>query len=274
MHMADQARAITLPAFYSDIQADNKNATVLNSAQTFNEFDPVTQADIEAEKCLRRAIEDAFAQDGILGEELSDKAAQNKWSWCLDPIDGTRGFVAGVPLWSTLIALCYDDKPVLGIIDMPALNERYVGIIEHNMAGHDKTPPAFAWKITSTGASQLQVRPCARLNDVILGCTEPMAMFAPGQMAAFEMIRRTAKFARLGLDAYAYALVASGRMDMVLEASMKPYDILALIPVVQGAGGVLTNWHGGDDFSKGEVTCAGDSELLKETYVYLQRALD
>ncbi|PHR59804.1 MAG: histidinol-phosphatase [Robiginitomaculum sp.] len=261
-NMAQAARAITLPAFHTDIQAQDKSADIAGA----DEFDPVTAADIAAEKCLRGFIETHFPDDGIIGEEMADKPANNEWSWCLDPIDGTRGFVAGVPLWSTLIAVCYDGKPVIGIIDIPALSERYIGTHTHS--------ESKAWKETPQGSTPLRTRPCLRINDAIIGCTEPMTMFSLGQKAAYEMIRRTARFSRLGLDAYGYALVASGRMDIILEASMKPYDILALIPVIEGAGGKITNWHGGQGFDDGSVICSGDPDLLDHVYPYLKRVLD
>lgn len=260
--IADQARDLSLPAFYADVQADNKNAQ--NS--TALEFDPVTKTDIATEKLLRAGIEATFPSDGIEGEEFKSKAADNDWTWCLDPIDGTRAFVAGVPVWSTLIAASYQNKPLIGIIDLPALDERYMGCLDGS--------GTQAWKIIKGKKFPLKTRTCDRLNDVVLGCTEPMAMFSQGQKAAYEMIRRTAKFSRLGLDAYGYALVATGKMDMIIEASMKPYDILALIPVVEGAGGKITNWHGGNDFESGKVVCAGDPELLEKAYPYLKRAMD
>ncbi len=260
--MANGARRISLPAFKADVSADNKNANVGSSLG----FDPVTKTDIATEKFLREQIESAFPDDGIRGEELDDKNANNHWTWTLDPIDGTRAFVASVPVWSTLIAVCYKKKPLIGIIDLPALDERYIGCID----GQNSK----SWKEADGTTTSLKTRACARLNDVILGCTEPMAMFSAGQKAAYEMIRRTAKFSRLGLDAYGYALVASGKMDMILEASMKPYDILALIPVVEGAGGKITNWHGGNDFQDGEIACAGDPNILTQAYPYLKRAMD
>ena len=260
--VADQARQLSLPAFTADVQADNKNAQNSNAL----EFDPVTKTDIAIEKLLRAGIEATFPDDGIEGEEFKAKLADNGWTWCLDPIDGTRAFVAGVPVWSTLIAVSYKNKPLIGIIDLPALDERYVGCLDGSSAQ--------AWKVIKGEKHPLKTKKCARLNDVVLGCTEPMAMFTQGQKAAYEMIRRTAKFSRLGLDAFGYALVASGKMDMIIEASMKPYDILALIPVVEGAGGKITNWHGGNNFEDGKVVCAGDPELLEKAYPYLKRAMD
>ncbi|MBL4869985.1 MAG: histidinol-phosphatase [Robiginitomaculum sp.] len=260
--IADKARTISLPAFHTDIVSENKNADKAGAL----EFDPVTKADIATEKSLRDGIEKTFPNDNIEGEEFPPKHTKSNWSWCLDPIDGTRAFVAGVPVWSTLIAVSYKDRPLIGIIDLPALDERYIGCLDGSKQQ--------AWKIVKGNTSPLRTAPCHDLNDVILGCTEPMAMFSQGQKAAYEMIRRTARFTRLGLDAYGYALVASGKMDMIIEASMKPYDILALIPVVEGAGGKITNWHGGTNFESGAVVCTGDPDLITKTYPYLKRAMN
>ncbi len=261
-NIADSARELSLPAFYADIEAANKNARKSDAL----EFDPVTKTDIATEKLLRDGIETAFPLDGIEGEEFNKKTGSNDWSWCLDPIDGTRAFVAGVPVWSTLIAVSYQGKPLIGIIDLPALDERYVGCLDGSKEQ--------AWKVIKGTKYTLKTRSCEKLNDVVLGCTEPMAMFSQGQKAAYEMIRRTSKFTRLGLDAFGYALVAAGKMDMIIEASMQPYDILALVPVVEGAGGKITNWHGGDNFESGKIVCAGDPQILEAAYPYLKRAMD
>jgi len=254
IELAGIAGAITLPAFRGSVTAKNKAGDAL--------FDPVTQTDIDTEAAIRAAIETRFAGDGIAGEEFSDKPTDNRWQWCIDPIDGTRAFVAGVPVWSTLIAVNYDGVPVIGIIDLPALGERYVG-------AHGK-----AWRFFAGDRRRLKTRKCARINDVILSCTEPMAMFSPGQQAAYEMIRRTARFTRLGLDAYGFALTAAGKLDLVLEAGLQPYDVQALIPIIEGAGGGITNWHGGQASDGGAIICAGDPALLEQIYPYLKRAMD
>ena len=254
---ADTARGITLPAFDAGIAAANKGKGY---------YDPVTQADKDSETALRAAISSAFPHDAILGEEHSDTPGTSGWTWCLDPIDGTRGFVAGIPVWSTLIGVAFQGKPLVGVMDFPAINQRFTGA--HGVAH----------KQDSTGQTRLKTRACPRINDAVLSCTEPFSMFSRGQLAAFEMIRRTARFTRLGLDAFGYALVASGRMDVVLEAGLKPYDIAAIIPVLEGAGGRITDWHGGPASKIGKdggaVIGVGDPALADEIYPYLMRAMD
>jgi myo-inositol-1(or 4)-monophosphatase len=240
--LADIARKITLPAFYTGVKSVNK----LDGAH----YDPVTKADTDTEKALRDALETLTPLDGISGEEFPDKPAQNKWEWSLDPIDGTRAFVAGVPIWSTLIAACYEQKPLIGIIDIPVLDERFIGI------------PGQAWVETKHGKSTLNSRSCPDLSDVILSCTEPSAMFSEDQKRAYERVRVQTRFSRLGLDAYGYALIAAGKMDLVLEAGLQPYDVRALMPVITGAGGMITNWQGEDAKDGGAIICVGDANLL------------
>jgi len=255
---ADLAAKLTLDAFKNSPVAENKSDGSI--------FDPVTETDRGAEQIIRDYLKTNFADDGIVGEEFADTVGNNEWSWCIDPIDGTRAFVAGVPVWSTLIGIFHNGEPIIGLIDHPALGERYLGA------------NGKAWKQTGRGIEPLKTRPCARINDAILSCTEPLAMFSQGQRASYEMIRRTARFSRLGLDAYSYALTASGRIDLVIEAQLKPYDIAALIPVIEGAGGKITDWHGGPAHKIGKdggaVICGGDPNLLDQVYPYLARAMD
>jgi myo-inositol-1(or 4)-monophosphatase len=255
---ADLAAQLTLAAYKKGPVAENKNDGTM--------FDPVTAADRDTELLIRDYIQTNFPQDGIVGEEFSETVGQNGWKWCVDPIDGTRAFVAGVPVWSTLIGIFHNDVPLIGLIDHPAFAERYMGA------------SGKAWKQTAEGISPLKSRPCARIDDAILSCTEPLAMFSQGQLAAYEIIRKTARFSRLGLDAYGYALTASGRVDLVIEAQLKPYDIAALIPIVEGAGGKITDWHGGPahkiGMEGGAVVCAGDPDLLEQIYPHLNRAVD
>ncbi len=247
-----RARAITLPLFRTGIKAENKAETG---------YDPVTEADKMAEAALREIIQQAFPDDAITGEEYDDIEGSSDWLWTLDPIDGTRAFIAGVPVWSTLIAVSYLNRPMLGLIDLPALDTSYWG------------EPGHAWKEDSSGKTDISTKSCTKLNEAIVGCTEPMAMFNDGEFAAYKIIRVGARFARLGLDALAYGLIAEGRMDMVIESSLKPCDVRALIPVVEGAGGKITNWHGGSCADGGQVVAVGDPQLLPELYTYLGRAM-
>jgi myo-inositol-1(or 4)-monophosphatase len=226
-------------------------------------YDPVTDADIEAERAMRTLISAAFSNDAIEGEELPNITGSNDWLWTLDPIDGTRAFVAGVPVWSTLIAVSYKGDPVLGLIDVAAQDKQFWG------------KPGTAWLQQDDENTPLTTRSCGgNLQNAILGCTEPLAMLRPGELAAYNIIRRGVRFSRLGLDAYGYGQVAAGRMDIIIEAMLKPCDVRALLPVIEGAGGALTNWHGGSAVDGGRVVAVGDPSLLPELYTYLGRALD
>jgi len=246
------ARGITLPLFSAPITAENKAASG---------YDPVTAADKDAEAALRAIIMEKFPDDAITGEEFEDVDGTSDWLWTLDPIDGTRAFIAGVPVWSTLIAVSYLDRPMLGLIDLPALDTSYWG------------EPGHAWKETGNIKTDITTRSCAAINEAVLGCTEPMAMFDAGEFAAYNIIRSATQFARLGLDALAYGLTAEGRMDIIIESSLKPCDVRALIPIVEGAGGKITNWHGGSCIDGGQVVAVGDPDLLPELYTYLGRAM-
>lgn len=251
--LALAARAITLPLFAQDMDVTNKAEAG---------YDPVTAADVDAERALRDLIIEHFPQDSIEGEELEDIDGQNDWLWTLDPIDGTRGFVAGIPVWSTLIAVSYKGAPVLGLIDVAAQDKQFWGA------------PGRAWLEQGGAAKDLKSRNCAVISEAILGCTEPLSMLRPGELAAYNIIRRGVRFSRLGLDAYGYGMVAQGRMDIIIEAQLKPCDVRALMPVIEGAGGKLTNWHGGSAVNGGQVVAVGDASLLPELYTYLGRAMD
>ena len=251
--LSEAARAITLPLFAQDMAVTNKAEAG---------YDPVTAADVEAERALRELITTHFPKDSIEGEELDDIDGSNDWLWTLDPIDGTRAFVAGIPVWSTLIAVSYKGAPILGLIDIPAQEKKFWGA------------PGRAWLEQGGESTPLSSRDCGALSGAILGCTEPLSMLRPGELAAYNIIRRGVRFSRLGLDAYGYAMVAQGRMDIIIEAQLKPCDVRALMPVIEGAGGKLTNWHGGSAVDGGQVVAVGDARLLPELYTYLGRAMD
>ncbi|MEM9600846.1 MAG: inositol monophosphatase family protein [Pseudomonadota bacterium] len=254
--LSQAARAITLPLFRSGVSAENK---------ANHGYDPVTQADRDAEAALRELIRDHFPDDAIVGEEFPDHPGTSRYSWTLDPIDGTRAFIVGVPVWSTLIALSQDGEPVLGLIDLPALGLCAFG----NISGSP-----IAQLIHDDGTTQaLRVRNIERLSDARLGCTQPFGMFGPGELAAYKIIQSGVAFSRLGLDAYGYVLLAQGRMDLIIEGGMKPCDIRALMPVVVGAGGVVTDWHGGNPKDGPRLVACGSPALMPELYTYLGRAM-
>ncbi len=208
---------------------------------------PVTIADREAETRMREIIARAFPDHGILGEEHGADRVDAEYVWVLDPIDGTKSFISGVPMFGTLIALLHRGRPVLGIIDQPILRERWLG------AAGRKT--MFCGKRAST-------RSCRRLADATLFTTSPH-MFHGADARGFERLRRAIKLPRYGTDCYAYGLLASGHVDIVVEAGLKPHDYLAQATIIAGAGGVITDWQGrplGLD-SDGRICASGDRKL-------------
>ncbi len=249
--LATAAAEISLKHFRSGVGVDNK----LDGA----EFDPVTIADRDAEAAIRAKIEERYPDHGILGEEHGIKAGTSPFKWVLDPIDGTRSFIAGVPLWGTLIALNDGTKPAIGVMDQPYIGEQFVG------------RPGKAEFIRQGDRTTLQTRSCASLSDAILGCTDPSMFTDQGEMDAFTDVRSRARLTRYGTDCYFYCLIAAGHADLVIESSLQPYDIQALIPIVEGAGGIVTDWKGGDAQDGGRIIAAGDEQVHAEALEILSR---
>ncbi len=237
--LADAARAAILPFFRAPHRIDNKRSDI---------FDPVTDADRGCERRMRQLIEAGFPDHAIYGEEFGEKPGSSGYQWILDPIDGTRAFVAGLPLWGVLIGLYYEGAPLIGVMDQPYLDERYRGW----MAGADAT----AHGVTR----ELKTKPCGGLGDAILSTTDPH-LFSSLEAEAFERVRCAAKLARYGCDCYAYCMVAGGTMDCVIESGLKAFDIAALIPIVTGAGGGVCNWQGGEARLGGQVLAYGDARV-------------
>jgi len=234
--LADAARPIARRYFRSGLAIDAKP-----------DASPVTAADREAEAAMRAIIEEACPDHGIFGEEHGKTRLDSRHIWMLDPIDGTKAFVTGKPLFGTLIALLEDGRPIVGVIDAPALEERWVGA---------------AGRPTTHNGEPVQTRTCADIGTAWLYATTPH-MFDGADHDAFDRLRGTCRDAVYGGDCYAYGLLANGTVDVVCEASMQPYDYCALVPVVSGAGGVITDWQGqplGLD-SDGRVLAAGDATV-------------
>ncbi|HXC91764.1 MAG TPA: histidinol-phosphatase [Stellaceae bacterium] len=231
--LADAAGAAIRPYFRTKLTVDDKPDST-----------PVTAADRAAEQVMRRMIESRFPDHGILGEEFGRVREDAEFVWVLDPIDGTKSFISGVPLFGTLIALTHAGRPILGVIDQPVSRERWLGV---------QGRPS-----TLNGAA-IRCRSCAGLGSATLFATTP-DMFRGADAAAFGRISAAVKLTRFGADCYAYGLVAAGFVDLVLEASLKPYDFCAVAPVVEGAGGVATDWRGSalGLASDGRVLVAGD----------------
>jgi histidinol-phosphatase len=207
---------------------------------------PVTVADREAETAMRGLIAERFPEDGILGEEFGPTRPDAPRIWVLDPIDGTKSFIAGIPLFGILIALVEHGRPVLGIIDQPILGERWLGA---------------TGRATEMNGAPVHGRACRDLADALLYATSP-DMFG-ASAPAFDRLKSRVKATRFGADCYAYAMLASGHVDLVVEADLKPYDYCALAPVVAGAGGTITDWRGAplSLTSDGRVIAAGDPGL-------------
>jgi histidinol phosphatase-like enzyme (inositol monophosphatase family) len=253
--LADAAAAVTLKHFRTGLAVDNKHAHL---------FDPVTQADRDAESAMRALIAARYPDHGIVGEEHGRTATKNGLSWILDPVDGTRSFIAGNPLWGTLIALSGESGPIVGVLDQPFMGERFFGL---------RGAGARAGYLRGGEAKPLKTRPCAHLADAILSTTTPDMFEAPGERAGFEGLKARARLTRFGGDCYQYALVAMGCMDLVVEAGLQPYDIQALIPIIESAGGVVTNWAGEPAYSGGCIVAAGDPGLHEEALEVLQLAV-
>ncbi len=250
--LADAAGQAILPYFRGEGSiAENK----LTSG-----FDPVTIADKAAERAIREIIDAERPDDAIIGEEYGEKSGTSGWTWYLDPIDGTRAFISGLPVWTTLIGLVRDNKSIVGIIDQPYLQERYVGT------------PSGSYMMDKAGQRHcLKTRNCEKLTDAILATTDYF-IFTHPERGAFEHLRATAKLTRYGLDAYAYARVAAGTMDMVAEAGLQPYDVAALIPVIENAGGIVTDWCGQPASLGGQIVAAANQEILDEALISLRRS--
>ena len=249
--LADAARSITFAASSAELSVENK-------AQG-GAFDPVTAADREVEQAMRAMIGEHHPEHGVTGEEFGPVAPDRRYVWSLDPIDGTRSFICGLPSWSTLIGLLADGEPVLGIIDVPRVDERFVGF-----AGKGRL-------ISAQGERPLRASGCAALAEARLSTTDPY-LFAGAEADAFERLRRAARVARFGLDAYAYARLAAGGIDLVVESGLQPHDVHALVPVIRAAGGVIGNWEGGTDLASGRVVAAASVALFEQAVAALSMA--
>lgn len=238
--LADAARGVILPYFRSrGLGAENKLA---------EGFDPVTVADRAAEEAMRAVLAELRPEDGILGEEFPPVETQSGRTWVLDPIDGTRGFISGTPTWGVLIALAEDAGPVLGVIDQPYVGERFCGGAE------------IAELSGPHGQQELACRDTKNLSDAVLFSTFPEIGTA-AEREAFLRVEQQVKLTRYGMDCYAYALVAAGQADLVIEAGLNAYDIQAPIAVIEAAGGVVTDWQGGPVHQGGRALAAATPEL-------------
>ncbi|MBX3512808.1 MAG: histidinol-phosphatase [Xanthobacteraceae bacterium] len=238
--LAKVAGDAILPFFRTALSIENKKHK--------GAFDPVTAADRAAETAMRALIRKTFPAHGVVGEEFDDVKSDAPYTWVLDPIDGTKSFIAGMPVWGTLIGLCKDDMPVYGMMAQPFIGERFTG----DGAKAKYRGPA--------GERKLMTRACASLADALLFTTSPL-LFTPDERARFDDVEKDVRLSRYGGDCYAYCMIAAGYADLVIEAGLDAYDIVPLIPIIEGAGGIVTTWQGESAANGGRIVAAGDKRV-------------
>lgn len=240
--LADAAGAIILPHFRKRLAIGNK----LHASG----YDPVTVADRKAERAIQRLVRARYPEHGLEGEEFGIQNPNARVRWLIDPIDGTRAFVTGMPTWGTLVGLSAGGEPVLGVMDQPYTRERFWS---ERSASYVRGPDG--------GRRRLKVRSCGSLGEAIMTTTHP-EFFAAGEEArAFARVKARVRTCRYGGDCYAYCMLAAGHIDLVVEAGLKSYDVAALIPIVECAGGRMTAWDGGPAIGGGRIVAAGDPKL-------------
>ena len=240
--LADRSADATLPYFRKRVTVDNKAKG--------GDFDPVTAADRKAEKVISKLIRETYPDHGLVGEEFGNHREDARYRWVIDPIDGTRSFIMGTPLWGTLIGLMDGDAALLGMMDQPFTGERF-------WSGEK-----VAFSRTRSGKPQrLKTRPCAHLSDAVLTTTHPDLFTRGLEVDSFGQLRKSARMTRYGGDCYTYCLLAAGFVDLIVESGLKTYDVVALIPIIERAGGRITTWDGKPAINGGRIVAAGDPKL-------------
>jgi myo-inositol-1(or 4)-monophosphatase len=229
-----------LPFFRTALSIENKGHP--------GNFDPVTAADRAADTVMRALIRRHFPDHGIIGEEFGAERPDADYVWVLDPIDGTKSFISGMPAWGTLIALTHQGAPVLGLVHQPFVGERFSG---DGASAHYRGP---------AGERALLVRPCATLAEAVLYTTSPRLMNADDRKR-FERVQEMVRLSRYGGDCYAYCMLAAGHVDLIIETELKPHDVIPLVPIIAGAGGIITTWEGGSAAAGGRIIAAGDKRV-------------
>ena len=246
--VAAAAGAAILPHFREAIAVEDKGGA--------RGYDPVTEADRAAEAVIREAIARAYPDHGIFGEEHGREQGTSKYTWVIDPIDGTKSFILGQLHWATLIALHDGTRPVLGVVHQPFVGESFIGM----------TDDVAEWRRGGERRT-LSTRACARIEDAIVVTTDPRHFQSALQTGAYRAVTDGTRLIRYGGDCYCYTQLAMGLVDIVIETGLQPYDVQALIPLVEAAGGAITNWQGGACDGGGDVLACGDralhAELLK-----------
>ncbi|RCL02086.1 MAG: Inositol-1-monophosphatase [Candidatus Tokpelaia sp. JSC189] len=248
--LASIARYETLSFFRHQLVVDNKNE---------HGFDPVTQADVRTEQALRKYIAEKFPDHGIYGEEGGTEGIEQDFIWVIDPIDGTRNFISGIPLWGTLVGLLHKGRAVAGMMAQPFTRELFFATPEGSFFQHADDVP-----------QKLKVRKTLSLAEATLFSTAP-SLFDEKTGRGFSRLEQTVRFTRFGTDCYAFAMLAAGLIDLVIETRLKPYDVVALVPVIEKAGGVITQWNGGPAEQGGDIIAAATRQLYENAVQKLHR---
>jgi myo-inositol-1(or 4)-monophosphatase len=249
--LADASGAAIRPYFRQPLDVANKDAR--------GGYDPVTAADKAAEQVIARAVAARWPDHGFIGEEHGTQRPDARLRWVVDPIDGTRAFIMGWPMWGTLIGLLDGATPILGLMDQPFTRERF-------WAARD----ASYMRTVDGGDRSIAARPCARLEDAVLSTTHP-DLFDGEEIERFGRLKSSVRMTRFGGDCYGYCLLAAGFVDLVVEAGLKPYDIVALIPLIERAGGRISTWDGKPATSGGRIVAAGDPRVHEQAMAILAR---
>jgi myo-inositol-1(or 4)-monophosphatase len=250
--LADVSADVIRPQFRRPIAVSNKAGK--------GGYDPVTAADQAAERAIRRAVKARWPEHGLIGEEMGSEREDARYRWVIDPIDGTRAFIMGSPMWGTLIGLLDGSEALLGLMNQPFTGERF-------WSGTNA-----AYMRTGDGkARRLKTRACPGLTDAILSTTHPDLFGEGTESEAFARLRSKARMTRYGGDCYAYCLLAAGFIDVIVESGLKPYDVVALIPIIERAGGRVTEWDGGPAAAGGRILATGDKRLHDEVLRTLAR---
>jgi myo-inositol-1(or 4)-monophosphatase len=243
LKLAEAAKAVVLPLFRNGLSIGNKLAAG---------FDPVTEADRAAEQTIRQMIEAKYPDHGIIGEEFGEKPANSEFTWILDPIDGTRSFICGTPTWMTLIAVTFQGRPIAGVASQPFTDEVFAGSSSGSFLLHKAT------------RSPLTCSAETSLANVLAGTTAPELFARHGHRQRLERIQSSVRHLRFDADAYFHCMVAAGQLGISLDTGLQAYDIAALIPIVEGAGGIVTTWDGTDASNGGDIVAAGNKALHEQ----------
>lgn len=240
--LADAAGKAILKHFRKPMAVDNKAHGAA--------FDPVTEADRAGERAIRRRLAALHPGHAILGEEMGHTATVSPYTWVIDPIDGTRAFITGMPLWGTLIGVTCEGRAEIGVMDQPYTRERVWS-----------APKGTLWRSVDGRTRRVATAPCRRLEDARFTTTSPDLFATGAEQAAFARLKAGARLTRFGGDCYGYCLLAAGHIDIIVEAGLQAYDVMALIPIIERAGGVITTWEGGRAEGGGRIIACGDPRL-------------